>query len=287
MSQNADFRSSTRKEQLMIRNRIFRITFSFLIITALFLSAVITADAAGDAKYTDPDTNYRVVIIDDDDLLTDAEESHLVDYMKPITAYGNVAFWTTSEYTSNEIDQARIQRRELFGFESGCIFVINMNVRKLTIQSYGKIYESVNDSFARSITDNASSYATSGNYFQCAALAYEQVLAVIENRQISEPLKVSGYAVISVMLGLITAIAIAFSKKHNALIQFDIPEKADRYRASGSFSGNVNAVYVGHITEHRPPKTTSSSSGSSCSSCSSCSSGSSCGGCGGGGSSSF
>ena len=70
----------------MIRNRIFRITFSFLIITALFLSAVITADAAGDAKYTDPDTNYRVVIIDDDDLLTDAEESHLVDYMKPITA---------------------------------------------------------------------------------------------------------------------------------------------------------------------------------------------------------
>ncbi len=44
------------------------------------------------AKYTNPDTNYQVFIDDNYNLLTDQEEAELLETMKPLTAYGGVAF---------------------------------------------------------------------------------------------------------------------------------------------------------------------------------------------------
>ena len=279
----------------MMKSKIFRFAFSFFCIIALAFAAVPVADAADDVKYVNPDTGYKVVIIDEDDLLNFIEERALVKDMTPLTEYGNIAFWTTGEYTSNEIDQARLKRRSLFGLESGCIFEINRSARKLVIQSYGKINESVTDSKARSITNNVSHYATSNQYYNCSREAFSQILDVCEQKSISEPLKISGYVVISLMLGLIIAIGIAFSKKNNPILQFDELGE-DHYRLEGEFSDPVETVYVGQVTDHRPPSSSSGSSGcGSGSSCSSCSSGSSCsscsscggGGCGSGGSSSF
>ncbi|MBQ3928666.1 MAG: TPM domain-containing protein [Clostridia bacterium] len=243
-------------------------------------------DAASETKYQNDETGYRVVIIDTIDLLTNSEERMLAEDMKPLTAYGNVVFWTTEDFTVNEIDQARLKRKELFGFDSACIFAINLNVRKLTIQSYGTINEAVNDSVARSITDNVSSYASSSDYYTCSQTAFSQILDVCEKRHISEPLKVSGYVVISLMLGLIIAISIAFSKKHNPLLEACLTQNETPYRAEGGFNGPVTSCFVESTTVHRPPASSSGGSGSGCSSCSSCSS---CGGggCGSGGSSSF
>lgn len=271
----------------MIRYKFFRLTVYILCVISCVLSFTVYADAVGQTRYTNPDTNYQVVIIDDLDLLTDEEEQQLAEDMKPITAYGNAALWTTGEYSYNEIDQARLKRRGLFEFDSACIFVINMDIRKLTIQSYGNINVSLTDSFARSITDNVKSYATSGEYYTCCQTAFSQIFMVCENLHISEPLKISGYIVISLMSGLILAISIAFSRGSNPLLKAGLYKMDDPYRIEGNFTTPIDAVYVSETTVHRPPS--SSSSGSGCSSCSSGSSCSSCGGggCGSGGSSSF
>lgn len=269
----------------MMKNKLLRIGLCFSVVFVFMFSLVICADAADDVKYENPETGYKVVIIDEDDLLNFIDEMNLAEDMKPLTKYGNVAFWTTGESTSHEIEQARFKRKELFGFESACIFEINMSVRKLVIQSYGKINESVTDSIARSITNNVSHYATSKLYYDCSKEAFSQILDVCEQRQISEPLKVSGYVVISLMLGLIIAIGVAFSKKNNPILQFSDSEE-NHFRLEGRFNTPVSVVYVGQTTEYRPPRSSSDSGGSGCSSCSS---GSSCGGggCGSGGSSSF
>lgn len=274
----------------MTKSKFFRLAISVLCVTAFAFSFSLCAEAAADTRYTNPDTNYQIVIIDDLDLLTDEEEKMLAEDMKPVTAYGNAAFWTTEEYAYNEIDQARLKRKELFNFDSACIFAINMGIRKLTIQSYGTVKDSVTDSFARSITDNVKDYATLKEYYTCSKTAFSQILTVCEKRHISEPLKISGYVVISLMAGLILAIGIAFSKEHNPLLQSYLYENGMPFEIQGGFKDRIHAVYVTETTVHRPP--VSSSSGSSCSSCSSgssCSSCSSCGGggCGSGGSSSF
>ena len=184
-------------------------------------------------------------------------------------------------YAFDGIDQARLKRKELFEFDSACIFAINMNVRKITIQSYGKINESITDSYARSITDNVKNYATAGNYFNCASAAFSQMLDVCENRSISEPLKVSGYIIISLMLGFIIAIGIAFSKKHNPMLQSWMFEDNSRYKAVGGLKSEIEAYLIKETTVYRPPSDSGSSGGGGCSSCSSG------GGCGSGGSASF
>ena len=184
----------------------------------VILSSALCVSAASDIKYTNKETGYKIVIKDEADLLTSDEENKLIEDMKAVTAYGNAAFWTTNDYAQNEIEQARIKRRELFDFDSGCIFVINMKIRKLTIQSYGDINKFVTDSIARSITNNVSPYATYQKYYECAKDAFSQINTVCERKQISEPLKVSGYVVISIMSGLLIAVTIAFSKKGEMFI---------------------------------------------------------------------
>lgn len=276
----------------MMKNKLFALLLCFV----LTAGACFTVGAA-EERYTDEDTGFRVVIIDELDLLTDEEEAKLTEDMKPLTQYGSIAFWTTDEFTNDEIDQARLKRKELFAYESAGVFAVNMKVRKLTIQSYGEINSNVTDSMARSITDNVSRYASSKDYYACAATAFSQMLDACEHRHVSEPMKVTGFAVLSVMAGLIIALGVAFSKRHNPL-QSDNPAKGAVCKAEGGFAPDATLRFVSSKTEHRAPRVVVSSGRSGCSSCSSgsscssCSSGSSCsscggGGCGSGGSSSF
>lgn len=257
-----------------------------------------TVKVSDSPVYKNAETGFSVVIMDEINLLTDAQEAKLVDDMKPLTQYGNIAFWSTQEPTSNEIEQARLKRRALFDLKSGGIFAINMNVRKLTIQCYGEMESVINDSISRSITDNVKSYATSKDYYTCAKTAYDQMFRKLDGGNISEPMKIAGYIVIASMLGVIIALAIAFSAGFNPLVKNARDTVGVKLKTKGRVNQILALQYVDKTVDHRPPRVSyssgsscsSCSSGSSCSSCSSCSSGSSgssCSSCGSGGSSSF
>ena len=257
-----------------------------VILTILFCTAmsVSALERQAAAQYTNPETSYQVMIIDELNLLSESEKTKLVEDMSPLTKYGHAVFWTTEDYTSNEIEQARVKRRELYQLDSAAIFAVNMNVRKLTIQSYGDIYSYVTDSKARSITNNVSRYATSKDYYSCAKEAFSQMYRVLEGEHISEPMKYISYAVISAMLGVIIAVCVAFSKRHNPLRREF--KRSEVMKAGSAVVGPLNAY------EQRREKiyvSTSSGGGSGCGGGSNCGGGSSCGGggCGGGGSSSF
>ena len=266
-----------------------------LVLTLLFsaVSAVSSLEKQSDAQYTNPETSYQVLIIDELCLLTESEQAKLAEEMMPLTKYGHAIFWTTDEYAYDAIEQARLKRKELYVFDSAAIFAINMGSRKLSIQTYGTIRDYVNDSKARSITDNVSSYATSKDYFSCSQEAFRQMVRVVDGEYISEPMKYTSYAVISAMLGLILALSIAFSKRFNPLRR--AYQKASVMTAGSAVTGPIQAYEVKREKIYVSSSSSSSSGGSGCgggSSCGGggCGGGSSCGGgggCGGGGSSSF
>ena len=266
-------------------------------------------------RYQNPDTGYRVVILDEQNLLTAREEAMLAEEMKPITQYGNVAFWTTDEYKADYVDQARLMRKALFEFESATIFMINMNTRKLAIQSYGAINETITSSKARSITDNVSGQATKGDYYGCASKAFRQILRVADQGTIPEPMRLLSYATLCVMAAALLMLFLLFwrqlapapkvSKAAEAAAvrpQTGFRKLLARYRSRGAETGTpaperqkinvvLNSLTVNKCKRYKTEKVEitrgSDGSGSSCSSCSSGSSCSSCSSCGSGGGSSF
>ena len=140
-------------------------------------------------EWRNADTGYRVVIEDDIDLLTEAEERALLGDMQPLTAYGNVAFWSTREYASDEVEQARLKRRALFDLESGSILVINMEIRRVSIQSYGAMLEVLTPARANSITNNVRNYLTRGEYYIASQKAYSQMNSLLLGNRIAQPMK--------------------------------------------------------------------------------------------------
>ena len=58
-------------------------------------------------------TGFRVVIDDDIDLLTSAEERKLLEEMIPLTEYGSVALWSTRGEDADVQAQAEEKRRSL------------------------------------------------------------------------------------------------------------------------------------------------------------------------------
>ena len=238
----------------------------------------------GSQEYLNPDTGYRALILDELGLLTDSERSQLLEDMKPITEFGHVAFWSTKDYARSEVEQARLKRRELFGMESGAILAINMNIRKVSIQSYGTINHTISKAQANTITNNVRNYLTRGEYYQGAKKAYGQIYTLLVKGRIPQPMKYFSNAVIALTAAMI--LMLFFVLRHASSF-----EKPDAIKVIET--GAIPAALLYHASsrltrtrrEYVPVSSSSGSSGGS--SCSSCSSGSSCSSCGSGGSSSF
>ncbi|MBQ6421492.1 MAG: TPM domain-containing protein [Clostridia bacterium] len=258
-----------------------RVPAFLLTVLIVFLACAVIGSAeeknTKGVVYTNEETGYDVVVLDDLHLVPAARKKDLIEAMKPITEYGHVLFWTTGESASDEIEQARLKRREMYGRADAVIFVINLNLRKLTIQSDGKIYEKISKSKARSITDNVSRYATDQDYLTCACEAYRQVYLTLEGERIAEPMRYISIACISLMAGAILAILLVFGKKRNPLLK---NETVHFTCIRGDNSPDLSNITYLTTTKTYSPQSSSDSGGSS-----GCGGGSS--GCGGGGSSSF
>ena len=234
-----------------------------------------------EAQYTNPETGYQVLIKDDKNLLDSAQEAMLVEDMAPLTDYGHAIFWSTDIKNADYIDQARRERLACYDYDSASIFMINMGSRKICIQSYGTLYDSINDSKARSITDNVSKHASAKDYYTCVKEAFGEMYATVNGKQIAEPMKYASYAVIALMLGIILALAIAFSKRFNPLRKSVEPPETT---GSGTLMATpLNMVLVRTETIVVESHSSGGFSGGGGGGCG----GGGGGGCGGGGGSSF
>lgn len=258
------------------------LVFVILISLSMFTSFAAEKKAShkrSEAQYTNPETGYQVLIKDDDDLLSSSDEKKLVEEMMPLTEYGHAILWTTNINVSDYLEQARKERKACYEYDSASIFMINVGSRNICIQSYGTLYRYLSGSIARTITDNVSHYATAGDYYTCAKEAFTQMTATAHGEKIAEPMKITSYIVISIVLGLMIALAIAFSKKFNPLRKSIEPPET---KGSGTMMATpLNMVLIKTDTIH----VSSSSGGFGGGGGGGCGGGG--GGCGGGGGSSF
>lgn len=188
--------------------------------TGIFLANALVCLAETPSRqpvYTNPDTGYSVVVEDDAGLLTEEERSELAEAMQRVTAYGNAAFKTVTENGSTTESFARSYYRELFGTESGTLFLIDMDNRNIWIFSDGAIYKTVTSSYADTVTDNVYRYASSGDYYTCGAKAFEQIYDLLEGNRIAQPMKYISNALLAVILSLLINFGLVryFSKLKN------------------------------------------------------------------------
>ena len=128
----------------------------------LFSGQRVLADEA-DKVYTDPQTGYTVQVIDQADLLTEEEESKLLEEMKPMTAYGHGLLLTVTD--EREFDQiAEDLYHQYLGRDSGTMLLINMGSREIGLYSDGKNYDLITKTNAVTIADNIYYYARTGDW---------------------------------------------------------------------------------------------------------------------------
>jgi uncharacterized protein len=169
--------------------------------------------------YTNEKTGYSVIYEDDASLLSDSEAEQLIEVMKPITAYGGVAFKTiTKNGYSSTSSYASSYYASKFGYDSGTVFLIDMAKRNIYIHSNGAVYNTITNSYADVITDNVYKYASKSDYFTCASTAFQQEATLLAGRRISQPMKYISNALLALVIAILINYVIVrmVSKKHAA-----------------------------------------------------------------------
>ena len=151
----------------------------------------------------------KIIIEDSADLLTADEENLLATHMQPITQYGSVGFVTTKHNSGKAASYAKNKYNQYFGKTDATLFLIDMDNRQIYIQSGGRIYSTVTDAKAETITDNVYKLASRSKYYECASRVFDQIARILAGGLIPEPMKHLSNALLSIVLALLVVFIIA------------------------------------------------------------------------------
>ena len=178
-----------------------RFLAGLLCLFALMLVLPLSAFAAEESA-------YRVVVDDEADLLTGAEEAELTAVMEKVLPYGNAAFVSVNQNSTTTERLAEQKFLEFFGDTSGALLIIDMDNRYIQLIADGAVYRTVNRTRCNEITDNIYRYASQKDYYTCASKAFEQVVRLLEGGKVAAPFRYVTNAFLAVCLALIGNFAV-------------------------------------------------------------------------------
>ena len=178
-----------------------RFLAGLLCLFALMLILPLSAFAAEESV-------YRVVVDDEADLLTGAEEAELTAVMEKVLPYGNAAFVSVNQNSTTTERLAEQKFLEFFGDTSGALLIIDMDNRYIQLIADGAVYKTVNRTRCNEITDNIYRYASQKDYYTCASKAFEQVVRLLEGGKVAAPFRYVTNAFLAVCLALIGNFAV-------------------------------------------------------------------------------
>ena len=188
-----------------MKNSIFKVLLLSFCISIFMIGKSYALDQSAflsSSVYQNSDTGYTAYIDDEEDLLSSSEEEELLKNLVPLTQYGNVAFLSgRGEYSAAAT--IRDFYNEVFYGKSGLIFFIDMENREIRIQSGGAFYRTISSDVANSITDNVYVFASNGDYYRTAAVAFSQVKAKMEGRFVATPMRWISNFFLAIFLGLL------------------------------------------------------------------------------------
>ena len=213
-------------------NKIFGLVAALVFVIALVPGFLVKADYdysilsnTDDVLYAseiqeNSSTGYRAIIIDQAGLFSQYEAKELLEEAYPITEYGDMFVLTipkdgnpfgSSESATSDYCEAVYGK---VSQKSNCVmFAIDMDTRYIYVYSAGSTVESnLSGSKSDSITDNCYSYASDGDYYGCASKGISQILKVLANMHIAEPMKVVSNLFIAFVCGFVIMYLVALSK---------------------------------------------------------------------------
>lgn len=246
----------------MHSNSLLRTLSIILLLAWIIVPTQVLADTDFDVitdTYTNPDTGYETLLIDDAELLSSAEEATLLENMKDITAHGNAVFISIRDNVYYDVERyADAFCDQRYGYESAVVFIIDMDTRYLWICSQGDIRDTITDDYAQTITDNIYTYASAGDYFICATKAFDQMNTLLEGKHIAQPMKY--------ICNAFLAIAIALLINYFIVMIVSRSKKASVNQIINGIYSNVNITNARadftHQTKRYSPQSSGSSGGS-------------------------
>ena len=227
----------------------------------MFITIVFSINvSAASIEKLNEETNYKLIIEDDANLLDDEELIKLEDNMLGLTKYGNIIFKSINENSYSTESFVANYYHTAFGTESGTVFLIDMDNRIIYIFSDGDNYKIITSAKANIITDNVYTYASRGDYYGCASKAFEQVNILLDGGKISEPMRHISNVLISIVIAfLFNFIIVLATTKISRASGNELFKNCDI-----SFSvNNINAKKTGVDRVYSPVSESSSSGGSS------------------------
>ena len=207
--------------------------------------------------------DYRVVIDDEADLLTEAEEEVLRAVMEKVLPYGNAAFVSVDQNATTTERLAESKFMEFFGDVSGALLIIDMDNRYIQLISDGAVYKTVTKTRANEIVDNVYTYASRGDYLTCATKAFEQVTKLLEGQHVAAPFRYVTNAFLAVCLALLgnfVLMSLQRRKKVSAENALKV-QVAVNTASSAIKAGAVAAVALTMLNQRKTKHVESSSSG--------------------------
>ena len=171
---------------------------------------------------------YRVVIDDEADLLTEAQEADLHAIMEKVLPYGNAAFVSVDQNATTTERLAETKFLEFFGDTSGALLIIDMDNRYIQLIADGAVYKTVNKTRCNEITK-----------------AFEQVVRLLEGGKVAAPFRYVTNAFLAVCLALIGNFAVMSLQRRKKVA----PENALNVKVAVNTAGSVakSAIVAGVV----------------------------------------
>ncbi len=214
------------------------------------------------AQYTNGETGYQIAILDNAELLSEAEEASLLQDMIPATAFCNAVFYSTTDAGgfNTTADLAYDAYKQTIGDNvNGTLFCVDMEHRVIYFNNGGKIKSIITPDKSDSITDNTFRFASNGEWYRCSSTAFAQAVQVLSGRLIPQPMKhISNF---------LFALTIAFFICYRFMAKSVLSPKKKSASAQSPAGTQIESigdfqVILGKRTERRIEHSSSSSSSS-------------------------
>lgn len=186
----------------MLKKIIFLLLI-VIIITPLPNSFAILTEQNNSLSTSNSIVDNTIIIEDDANLLTDIEKQELRSYMAALSEYGYVMLKTTD--IANDSSSLRYIKNYYYsklGNKSGVAFYIDMDNRQLCACATGGLDRIITNSKCDTIMDNVYTYATRGEYFECAKETFTEMNRLLSGGRIAESMKYYCNAILSIMISL-------------------------------------------------------------------------------------
>lgn len=205
--------------------------FAFLLILLMLVPCLAGAETK---TWTNETTGFTAVIEDDANLLDTAEYNSVLETMQGITDYCHAGLYTYGGSSRDYVmDKAKDWGNSTFSGDY-TLFIIDMATRQLAVYSSERIYRTITQSKAYTITDNVYSYASRKQYATCAMTAFNQMHRTLKGETVTGPMRYISNALLA-LLGAILLAYLLISARMEQEVKVSMPDVVTATVGIGAF----------------------------------------------------